>query len=284
MAISILRKLEGIDRRWIYLAIFAAVVIPFLTGLKLPVGTPSPAAVAVFDTIDRLPEGSVVMLSFDYSPASMPELEPMAKAVVRHCFERNHRILAMTLHPQGALMIRRAVDPLMEELGKEYGVDFVDAGYKPGTAAVILGMGRDISKVYEGRDARDNALDDLHMMRDVGSYDDIALMIDFAANSLPFAWVGYAHERYGLQMGAGVTAVMATDLYPYWKSDQLVGVINGMKGAAEYEYLVGAEGWGILGMSSQSIAHLLIILFIIMGNIGYLATRRSSDPTHPGTP
>ena len=75
------------------------------------------------------------------------------------------------------------------------------------------------------------------------------------------------------EMAAGVTAVMATDLYPYWKSDQLVGVINGMKGAAEYEHLVGVTGWGILGMSSQSIAHLLIILFIIMGNIGYLAGR-----------
>ena len=183
----------------------------------------------------------------------------------------------MTLHPQGALMIRRAVDPIMEELGKEYGVDFVDGGYKPGGAAVILGMGRDIGEVYAGQDARNNALSSLPMMRTVANYDDIALMIDFAANNLPFAWVGYAGERYGLKMGAGVTAVMATDLYPYWKSEQLVGVINGMKGAAEYEHMIDAPGWGILGMSSQSMAHLLIILFIILGNIGYFVTRGRPD-------
>ena len=283
MGLSTLRQLERIDRRWIYLAVFLAVVIPFLTGLKLPVGTPSPAAVAVYDAIDTLPEGSVVMLAIDYGPASMPELEPMAKAVTRHCFQRNHRVLAMTLNPEAALMIRRAVDPLLEEMGKEYGVDYVDAGFKPGGLAVILGMGRDIHKVYGNQDARGNALSALPMMRGVKSYDDIALMIDFAASALPFTWIGFAHERYGLKMAAGVTAVMATDLYPYWKSDQLVGLINGMKGAAEYEQLVGATGWGTLGMSSQSIAHLLIILFIVMGNIGYLAGRRHRDAGGSGS-
>ncbi len=274
---ELLRKLESIDRRWIYLVIFAAVVIPFLMNLKLPVGKHSPSTTAVHDYIEQLPPGSVIQMSFDYSPASMPELEPMAKAVVRHAFEENHRILAMTLHPQGALMIRRALDEVATDLNKEYGVDYVDVGFKPGGVAVILGMGRDIIRVFEDMDARGEKLSAMPMMRDVADYDDIALMIDFAANSLPLAWIGYAHERYGLQIAAGVTAVMATDLYPYWKSEQLVGLINGLKGAAEYEELVGAPGFGVLGMSSQSIAHLLIILFIIMGNIGYFVTRRASQ-------
>ena len=273
----LLRKLESIDRRWIYLVIFAAVVIPFLMDLNLPVGKHSPSTTAVHDYIEQLPPGSVIQMSFDYGPASMPELEPMARAVVRHAFEDGHRILAMTLNPQGALMIRRVLDEVATELNKEYGVDYVDAGFKPGGVAVILGMGRDIVRVFENMDARGNKLSAMPMMRDVADYDDIALMIDFAASNLPLAWIAYAHEQYGLQIGLGVTAVMATDLYPYWKSGQLVGLINGLKGAAEYEELVGAPGFGVLGMSSQSIAHLLIILFIIMGNIGYFVTRRASQ-------
>ena len=76
-------------------------------------------------------------------------------------------------------MIRRAVDPVLEEMGKEYGVDYVDAGFKPGGLAVILGMGRDIHKVYGNQDARGNALSALPMMRGVKTYDDIALMTDF---------------------------------------------------------------------------------------------------------
>jgi hypothetical protein len=274
---TLLQRLESIDRRWIYLVILAAVVIPFLMNLKLPVGKHSPSTTAVHDYIEQLPPGSVIQMSFDYSPASMPELEPMAKAVVRHAFEKGHRILAMTLHPQGALMIRRALDEMALEMNKEYGVDYVDAGFKPGGVAVILGMGKDIVRVFEDMDARGNKLSAMPMMRDVADYSDIALMMDFAANSLPLAWVAYAHEQYGLQMGVGLTAVMATDLYPYWKSEQFVGLINGLKGAAEYEDLVEVPGLGILGMSSQSIAHLLIILFIVLGNVGYIVTGRASQ-------
>jgi len=39
-------------------------------------------------------------------------------------------------------------------------------------------------------------------------------------------------------VAVGVTAVMAADLYPYLQSGQLVGMLAGLKGAAEYEKLV----------------------------------------------
>jgi hypothetical protein len=55
-----------------------------------------------------------------------------------------------------------------------------------------------------------------------------------------------------------------------------------MKGAAEYEELVAAR-YGIggrrratEGMASQSAAHLLMMAFVIIGNIAYFATRRKS--------
>jgi hypothetical protein len=53
-----------------------------------------------------------------------------------------------------------------------------------------------------------------------------------------------------------------------------------MKGAAEYEALVatelGVEGRrrATEGMSSQSAAHLAIMAFVIIGNIGYFASKR----------
>jgi len=273
---KVLQRLESIDRRWIYLTIFIAVVVPFLTKLKLPVGRPSPATTAVYDRVEQLPPDSVIMISFDYSPASMPELEPMAKALVRHAFKAKHRVFAMTLQPQGALMIRRVFDEVAVDMNKKYGVDYVDAGFKPGYVAVILGMGKDIIGVFKDTDAEGKRLSAMPVMQGVADYSDIDLMIDFAASNAPFAWIAYAHEQYGLQVGTGVTAVMATDVVSFWKSEQLVGFINGLKGAAEYEELVGIEGgWGVLGMKSQSIAHLLIILFIILGNIGYFVAGRS---------
>ncbi|MFW5868863.1 MAG: hypothetical protein ACOCX2_13655, partial [Armatimonadota bacterium] len=139
-----------------------------------------------------------------------------------------------------------------------------------------LGMGESIERVYPTTaDGRPTAT--LPVMEGVETYDDIALLVDFAAGNIPFAWIAYAGERYDQQLVTGITAVMATDLYPYLQSDQLIGLINGLKGAAEYERLMDldpVEAPGMLGMSAQSIAHLLIIVLVIVGNIAYFAAGR----------
>jgi hypothetical protein len=41
-----------------------------------------------------------------------------------------------------------------------------------------------------------------------------------------------------------------------------------------YEKLVGKPGRGMLGVGPQTAGHLLIVLFIILGNVGYLLSRR----------
>jgi len=68
---------------------------------------------------------------------------------------------------------------------------------------------------------------------------------------------------------------MATDYYPYLQSGRVFGLMGGLKGAAEYEHLANNPGDAIQGMAMQMWAHLLIIFFIIIGNIGYLLSRRA---------
>ena len=136
-----------------------------------------------------------------------------------------------------------------------------------------MGMGESIAKVYP-TDADGRPLSQLPVMAGVQSYKDVALLVDLASSSTPGSWIGYAHERYKLAMAAGITAVMATDYYPYLQTGQLVGMINGLKGAAEYEALIEHPGLGTLGMSAQSIAHVFIILLVIIGNIALFASGR----------
>ena len=269
------RMLE-LDRRWVFLGMALAVAIPIITGYALPLGRPAPPTVRVFEYIETLEPGDVVMIAFDYSPSSMPELHPQAYAVVRHLFEREIRVLSVSLNPQGTALGREVLATLADELGVEDGVGFVHLGFKPGGSQVILGMGESIQQVYpttpDGR-----RIGDLPVMEGVSTYADIALLIDFAAGNLPFAWIAYAGERYDQDIAAGITAVMATDLYPYLQSGQLVGLINGLSGAAEYEHMLGLDPTvapGMLGMSAQSIAHLLIIFLVILGNIAYFASGR----------
>jgi hypothetical protein len=71
---------------------------------------------------------------------------------------------------------------------------------------------------------------------------------------------------------------------PYVENNQIRGILAGMPGAAEYESLVETElqkmkitatpGKATGMMAAQSIAHVVIVLFIIFGNITYFITRK----------
>ena len=270
-------RLLHIDRRWIFLCIALAVLVPFLTGLKFLEGTPTPATVDVYDYIEKLPAGTPIMLIFDYGPAGMPEMHPMAMAILRQAFRRHLRVLALTIHPQGPPMAERAFAKVTPEFNVRYGHDYVNLGYKPGGQAVILGLGANVQVVYP-TDTRGTPLAALPVMRGIRDFSTIGLAIDFATGSTPGAWIAFAHQRFKVPLAVGVTAVMATDFYPYYQTHQLVGVINGMRGASEYEHLVKHPDVGSLGMSSQSVAHVVIILFVILGNVGYFASRRRRTP------
>ena len=267
-------RLSTIDRRWVFLAIGLAVSLPFFFGATVPVGTPGPRAKDLYQAIEDIPSGGVIMLSFNYGPAAMPELDPMAMAITRHALGRGVRVIAQTLDPEGTLMADRVFRDIADKMpDKRDSVDYVNLGYKPGGVAVVLGIAEGITKTYS-TDARGRTTRSLEVLDGVEDYDDIALVVDLASSGSYATWVLYAHERSGQRVAAGVTAVMATDIYPYLDTGQLVGALKGMKGAAAYEELIGVRGTGYQGMTSQSVAHLVIILFVIVGNIGYFATRR----------
>ena len=66
---------------------------------------------------------------------------------------------------------------------------------------------------------------------------------------------------------SGCTAVSAPEYYAYMSTNQLTGLLGGLAGAAEYEQLVEVKGTATRGMDGQSLAHLAIIFFILLGNV-----------------
>lgn len=295
-------RLLKISRRVIFLLVGLAVIIPLLLRVTFPT-TITPPVKRVFDFIEttsEFEEGKVMLVSVDYDPATTPELFPMTLAVLRHAFSRDVKVLLMTLHPAGSGLAEMAVARGADEYAKERGVDYVFLGFKPGIAAVLLGLGEDIHTTFP-TDYYGTPISEIPMMENIRTYDDIALVVTVAASSLPESWISYAGARYGQRIAAGVTAVMASDFYPYLQTGQLIGLLGGLKGAAEYEKLLdespaekeldmkrqellSQEDHELLrrshrvarvGMVPQSIVHVLIIALIIMGNIGYFATRKA---------
>ena len=270
-------KVLKIDRRWIFLAIGIAVTVPFFLPLGLPVVV-TPPVQNLYDAVDELePNSNPLLMAIDYAPATLPELEPMAVAVMRHAMSKDVNVIVMTLHPAGYGLAERAMLQVAEEYGAVYGEDYAFLGFQPGISAVILGLGINIRNVFPD-DAYGTPLNELPVMEGIRNYDDIPLLVTTAGWSAAEAWIYYAHQPYGQRVGAGVTAVMATDYYPYLDAGQLVGLLGGMRGGAEYEVLIDHPDQGGRGMDSQSVIHLLIIVLIVIGNTAYFMSRRAKTP------
>jgi hypothetical protein len=238
----------------------------------------------VFDHVEQIDPSAkrkAVMLSVDFDPQAEPELKPQLEAVVRHAFARDIPVVVLTFVPQAPGIAEEVLLRLGREHGKEYGEDYVFLGYKYPPVAVILGMGEFIDQVSP-TDYYGTPLEQLPMMDDIRNFDDIGLVMNFTASSFYLTWITYAQTPFDVPFATGVTSVSVADLYPYLGSKQLVGMLAGLKAAAEYERLVKDKYFpdkniflrATQAMPALSAALIVIILFVIIGNIGFFATRR----------
>ncbi len=289
-----IKVLEGLDRRWIYLAMAISVAGPIiyigLTGRTLPESA-TPAAEAVYNAIEELPARSRVLFSFDFDPGSGGELIPMATSLVHQCAARGHQMYFIALWPLGPQLIE---DTIKRVITADYphlkeGVDFVNFGYQAGNEAVMKVMLTDFVKAFPKTKTGD-ASAQVPMMEGVTRASDFPLLITISAG-YPGAkeWVQYVVSSSGgkVKMVTGCTGVQTPQLYPYFPG-QLAGMLGVIKGAAEYESLVNANLAKTSGdakvqpkyqeaqrrMGPQLGAHLLMVALIVLGNIAYFAKRR----------
>lgn len=262
------------NRPAIYILILAAITVPLFLplGLKHRV---TPEVEKFYKTIDQLPAGSVAIVSFDFEASTVAETKPLAWAVLRHLFSKNISVVSLSMLAEGTGLGYNFLSEVAGEYGKKYGEDYIFLGFRPQYQATILGMGQDFSKVFP-RDYRGSELPSLPLTQKIKNYEEISMIISVADGDLPQYWVDYAQTRYKKQVLAAVTAVMATTYYPYLASGQFSGLVGGLKGAAEYEILLGTPGLGSKGMEAQSLGHLMIIVLIMIGNLSFLKKRKKS--------
>lgn len=276
-------KLSTLDRRWIFLFIALAVLTPMLFNLQC-VQVPSPIVKGIFNKIESLPPGSKILLSFDYGPSTVPEIQPMVDAVIRHCGERGIKLYLMALWATGQNIITSTIDNrIRTDLPQyKYGEDFVNFGYKAGNQGVINVIVTDFTKMFPA-DVNGTPVGELPMMEGVRSLKNMDLIISFGGGFPGIKeWVQFAGDLGNIPIAGGCTAVSAPLLYPYYPQ-QMVGLMGGIKGAAEYEaalakaypVLAKKRMRGIEMMGPQTVAHIVIMFFIVVGNIAYFMTRGS---------
>ena len=271
-------KLANLDRRIIYVIIFLSVIIPLMKPMGLPI-KPTPPVKAAYEYYEKLPENALVLMSIDYGPSTAVELEPMALAACDQLMKHNQKVAFMALYPEGQALTNQLITRITKLYpDKKAGIDFVNLGYKAGNEAVPLKMGLDFRGQFP-TDTRGKPLSEIPMLRDVTQLKQFALVATYSAG-FPGALehIRITASEYEMPLIVGTTAVQTPQYFPYFDSGQVVGLIGGLRGAAEYEKLTAFPGTATAGMEAQSIAHFTIAGLIVLANIlTFLQYRRRKE-------
>jgi hypothetical protein len=273
----------ALDRRWIYLLVAVSLITPIVIPIGLPI-SPTPSTQMAYDHIETLKPGDVAWLSFDYGPSSAPENDPMAEAFLRQCFLKRVRVIVTALYPLGGLgLANNVVRRITAEFPNlEYGVDYVNLGYKDGAAAVMRRLGDNIAEAFP-TDVNGRPIGEFPMMRGVHDIDHVQLVFTAATGLIGEYWITQVNAQFGTPVIIGPTAVSAPKYYAYLNAGQLKGMLGGMRGAAEYEKLLMAKYpqlnryyrethyfTATKGMDGQTVLHTVILVLIVLGNIAFL--------------
>jgi len=281
------KALLALDRRWIFIFVFLALTVPMFMNVDFDLSF-SEEVTSLYDELEKLQPGSRILMSFDYDPPSAPELQPMADALIKYCLKKRLKIIIMGLWPQGPIQANIALQRAFaeDEINEEdfiYGVDYANLGFQAGNEFVIQRMGSSFSEMFK-KDYAGNRYEELPLMKGIKNFNDIDFSLNFSAGYPgTVEWVQVAVDRYHVRLGAGNTAVQAPQVYPYFNSGQLTGLLGGMRGAAEIEGILEThdengikyKDKGTKYMFSQTVAHAVVMFFIVIGNLAYFIIGRA---------
>lgn len=270
-------KLETIDSKVLYIML----LVPMTAVLVMPIGLPmriAPFTQTAFDELQALPTGSIVLFGNEISARDFPEEGPIAIALLNHLFHKHVKLVIVTIEEgEGPMNFELRMKDRINMEGARYGEDWVHLGFVTGGGEIAgSAIATDIHAVFR-RDYRGNAIDSLPLMEKVHSIKDINYVV-VAAGSPLRSYLRQINSAYGTPMVAGTGAMMFGEFRSFLNPKQLRGLVVSLPGAAQYEKLMVAQGWGKYGMGtramdSMSMGYLVIIVAVVIGNIAYFGRK-----------
>lgn len=266
---TIWQKMLSIDRRWLYLLLFINIVLFLISPIRLKAPI-SPPVQKFYDEIEKLRPGDTVMISSNWSASTLAENQPQLEAVLTHLMRKGVRFTFISIEAQSRDISYRLAERVTKAAGYEYGKQWAHFGFVPNLTVAIKGMVNDLPATIK-QDVRGTPVDQLPVLQGVKSLKDYKMVIDVTPSGTVPIWISYSPKD--LRILYCPTSVMAAEAYTYLDSGQIKGMITGAKGAQEYEQLLGIRGLGAPFANAISFSHVLIILFILLGNLAMLMQR-----------
>lgn len=241
--------------RWFLTGVLLAVVTTVLFMktqiFPLPLGVP-PETNGAIQMSQLIPDGAPVLVAFDYEPAQAAEMEAAAAPMFNLMKRPNLTIIST--NETGSILAERFISGPLADVDKS-GIQYANLGYLPGGQMGIRAFAQ-------------NPLQTSSQLQGITSLADFrALIIITDSAQSARAWIEQVSSTTNaIPMVVISSAQAAPMIQPYYESQQIVGLVSGLYGAAVFEQNNG----GLPGASrnywdAYSIAMLLSTILIVGG-------------------
>ncbi len=282
----------NLDRRLIYILVLLALILPLVLGVVVKPARMM-AAERLYQVIEDLhpSAGDIAVVALDFGPNSMAENKPQAEAVVEHLLRRR---IPFAMYSQ-YILAQTFLDSVPSEVAKrlmrenpserwEYGKDWVNLGLKLNPAVMIQAMAEseDLVKYFK-KDDHGNNLADLPAFNKVHNLENVKLFAQFTSLTGTFeSYIQFLKsEKFRPLFVHGCTSITIPKAYTYLDSGQIVGLLEGVAGAAWYsellrkQYPFRGKDDALTINTGLGVAQLLIILLVVFGNVmAFIQARR----------
>lgn len=272
---SIMQKINKLDRRYIYLLAWVFVLFPLLNPLGLPIPISQDARTWYDYVENEINDGDVVLFAPMYGVSGMPELFPMTVATMKHLLTKDVKIVVVSFWTEGPLVFNTLltqVDPA--DYGYVYGEDWIRLGYVPGQETAMGSFAASIHDTVSADYVEGRPLDSFPMMETIQEGEDIDVIISIETGTPGTSeWMRQFNAPFGTPQITGCIGVSVSGMIPYVQSGQLKALMPGLTVSAEYEILLDKPGLAVAGVDAVSSSHVYVTLLVIIGNIAYFMTR-----------
>jgi hypothetical protein len=273
-------KLVNLDQRIIYALMFIALAFPILSPVVLPMAIQGYSQQA-FDFSDGIPEGSVVLLEGGLGAATYPQGGPGMVVQIYHMLTKGVKIVFFSIGTEQNVWTATAIETALAKLPAgtpaENGVDWVHLGYVAGQEAGVGALANDIRATIEA-DYFDTPIDDIPLLDDINDASGFAAVLWWGGSegSMPYG-IRQISVPFNIPITGMATTNEVPNFSPYISAGQLQGIFGGVRGSAEYEFLLGLPGPALGQAMATNFGGLLWILVVILGNVLYFVQRSKGE-------
>ncbi|MFN2237055.1 MAG: hypothetical protein ACK2U1_22740, partial [Anaerolineales bacterium] len=193
-----------------------------------------------FQIISALSQEDTVLISFDFEPGLIGEMEATSAALLGNIMEKGAKLALVSTSPTGPALAERFIHDIQDSHPNSGGIQYVNLGYIPGGVSGLAAFANNPNW------AAPNSLDgtqawETQPLTNIKSISDFAFVLLISDNpNTTRAWVEQVNPH--LEPVPMIVAVSA-QVEPVARTylGQIDGLVSGLVGGAAYEVMAGAN-------------------------------------------